>query len=101
MSLAQSGRFAEAADYEAQAIRLAEPTHHAYTVGLAHWAAGTLYLLKGGWAKASTFLGVGRGGDPTAVAAGLTAGEVAPVCCWVMPIGRAAWAATRLGARQG
>ena len=33
MSLAQLGRFAEAAEYEAEAIRLAEPTQHAYTVG--------------------------------------------------------------------
>jgi class 3 adenylate cyclase/tetratricopeptide (TPR) repeat protein len=52
MSLAQLGRFAEAAEHEAEAIRLAEPTHHAFTVGLAHWAAYTLHLLKGDWAKA-------------------------------------------------
>jgi tetratricopeptide (TPR) repeat protein len=52
MSLAELGRFAEAAEYEAEAIGLAEPTHHAYTVGLAHRAAGTLQLLKGDWAKA-------------------------------------------------
>ena len=51
-SLAQLGRFAEAAQYEAEALRLAEPTHHAYTVGMAHYAAGTLRLLKGDWAKA-------------------------------------------------
>ena len=31
--LAELGRFAEAAQYEAEAFRLAEPTHHAYTVG--------------------------------------------------------------------
>ncbi len=52
MSLADLGRFAEAAEYEAEAIRLAEPTHHAFTVGVAHRAAGTLHLLKGDWAKA-------------------------------------------------
>ena len=52
MSLAQLGRFAEAAEYEAEATRLAEPTHHAFTVGTAHRAAGTLHLLKGDWAKA-------------------------------------------------
>jgi class 3 adenylate cyclase/tetratricopeptide (TPR) repeat protein len=51
-SLAQLGRFAEAAPYEAEALRLAEPTHHAFTVGLAHAAAGTLHLLKGDWARA-------------------------------------------------
>ena len=33
MSLAELGRFAEAAPYEAEAIRLAEPTQHAFTVG--------------------------------------------------------------------
>jgi tetratricopeptide (TPR) repeat protein len=51
-SLAELGRFAEAAAYEAEAIRLAEPTHHAFTVGLAHFAGGTLHLLEGDWAKA-------------------------------------------------
>ena len=56
MSLAQLGRFAEAAEYEAEAIRLAEPTHHAFTVGLAHCAAGTLHLLKGDWAKARSLI---------------------------------------------
>ena len=52
MSLAQLGRFAAAAEYEAEAIRLAEPTHHAFTVGQAYFAAGVLHLLKGEWAKA-------------------------------------------------
>jgi len=55
-SLAQLGRFAEAARYEAEAIRLAESTHHAYTIGLAYYAAGTFHLLKGDWAKASSLL---------------------------------------------
>jgi class 3 adenylate cyclase/tetratricopeptide (TPR) repeat protein len=52
MSLAEIGRFAEAAEHEAKAIRLAETTRHAFTVGLAYRAAGTLHLLKGDWAKA-------------------------------------------------
>jgi tetratricopeptide (TPR) repeat protein len=56
MSLAQLGRFAEAAEDEAEAIRLAEPTHHAYTVRMALWAAGTLYLLKGDWAEARSVI---------------------------------------------
>ena len=56
VSLAQLGRFAEAAEHEAEAIRLAEPTHHAYTVGLAYYAAGTLHLLKGDWAKARSLI---------------------------------------------
>ena len=52
MSLAELGRFAEAAKYEAEAIRLAEPTQHAYTICLAHFGAGMLHLLKGDWAQA-------------------------------------------------
>jgi class 3 adenylate cyclase/tetratricopeptide (TPR) repeat protein len=52
MSLAQLGRFIEAATYEAEALRLAEPTQHAFTVGWAHLVAGTLRLLKGDWPKA-------------------------------------------------
>ena len=52
MSLAQLGRFAEAADHEAEMIRLAEPTHRPFPVGNAHRSAGTLRLLKGDWAKA-------------------------------------------------
>ena len=51
-SLAQLGRFAEAAKYEAEAIPIAEPTHHAYSIGLAYYAAGILYLVKGDWTKA-------------------------------------------------
>jgi tetratricopeptide (TPR) repeat protein len=56
VSLAELGRFAEAAESEAEAIRIAGPTHHAYTVGMAHRAAGMLHLLKGDWAKACSML---------------------------------------------
>jgi tetratricopeptide (TPR) repeat protein len=56
LSLAQLGRFAEAAEHEAEAIRLAEPTQHAFTVGHAHLAAGTLCLLKGDWPKARALI---------------------------------------------
>jgi class 3 adenylate cyclase/two-component SAPR family response regulator/tetratricopeptide (TPR) repeat protein len=52
LSLAQLGRFAEAATYAAEAIRIAEPTQHANTVGLAYRNAGILHLLKGDWAQA-------------------------------------------------
>jgi len=52
LSLAELGRFAEAPEHEAEAIRLAEPTQHAYTVGLAHGAAGTVQLQRGDWAQA-------------------------------------------------
>src|SRR5262249_156167 len=57
MSLAELGRFAEAAKYEAEAIRLAEPTEHAFTIGWAHFAASMLYVLKGDWAKARSRVG--------------------------------------------
>ena len=52
MSLAELGRFAEAAKYEAEAIQLAKPTEHAHTIGFAQFAASMLHLLKGDWAEA-------------------------------------------------
>jgi class 3 adenylate cyclase/tetratricopeptide (TPR) repeat protein len=78
MSLAQLGRFVEAAENEAEAIRLAAPTQQAFTVGVAHAAAGTLHILQGDWAKARAVIEHGlatiRAGNvvlllPTAVAA--------------------------------
>jgi len=59
MSLAELGRFAEATEYEAEAIRVAESTHHAYTVGMAHLTAGRLHLLKGDWVKARSLIEYG------------------------------------------
>jgi tetratricopeptide (TPR) repeat protein len=56
MSLAELGRFAEAAEYEVEAIRLAESTHHPYTLGVALRAAGWLHLVKGNWVKARALL---------------------------------------------
>jgi len=52
MSHAQLGRFAEAAQYEAEAIQLADTTHRVFPVGVAYRAAAMLHLLKGEWAKA-------------------------------------------------
>jgi hypothetical protein len=52
-SLAELGRFAEEAWETAEALRLAEPMHHAFTLGMAHSAAAHLHRLKGDWAKAS------------------------------------------------
>src|ERR1700722_15754452 len=54
MSLAELGRFAEAAKYEAEAIRIAEPTQHAFSIGWAHFAASMPHLLQGDWAKAQS-----------------------------------------------
>jgi class 3 adenylate cyclase/tetratricopeptide (TPR) repeat protein len=56
MSLAELGRFAEAAKYEAEATRLAAPTEHAHTIGWAHLAASMLHLFKGDWAKARSLV---------------------------------------------
>jgi transcriptional regulator with AAA-type ATPase domain/tetratricopeptide (TPR) repeat protein len=51
-SLAQLGRFGEAAQYEAEMIALAEATQHAHTVGMAYGAASSLHLQRGDWAQA-------------------------------------------------
>jgi class 3 adenylate cyclase/tetratricopeptide (TPR) repeat protein len=52
MSLAELGRFAEATKYEAEALRLAEQTQHAHTIGWAHLAASMLRFFEGDWVKA-------------------------------------------------
>ena len=87
MSLAELGRFDEAADHAAEAIRLAEATKHAYTIGLARRAAGTLHLLKGEWAKACSQLEQGL--------AVLRAGNVA--LSLTPALASSAWALARLG----
>jgi len=51
MSLAELGRFTEGAEYEADALQLAGPTHRAYTIGYAYRAASMLHLLKGDWTE--------------------------------------------------
>ena len=87
MSLAHLGRFAEAAEHEAEAIRLAEPTHHAFTVGLAHCAAGMLHLLKGDWAKARSLIEHGI--------AVVRAGNVVLLLPWA--VASSAWVLAQLG----
>ena len=52
MSLVELGRFAEAAKYAAEAIQIAEPTQHVFTIGWAYFAASMLHLAKGEWTKA-------------------------------------------------
>jgi tetratricopeptide (TPR) repeat protein len=52
MSLAEQGRFAEAAPHEAEMLGLAEQTLQATTIGQAHFAAGRNHLLRGDWAAA-------------------------------------------------
>ena len=52
VALAELGRFTEAAEHEAEAIRLAEATDHTHTISLAHQGGGDLHLLWGNWARA-------------------------------------------------
>jgi class 3 adenylate cyclase/tetratricopeptide (TPR) repeat protein len=56
MSLAELGRFAEAAKYETEAIQLAEQTQNAHTIGWAHLAASMVHLFKGDWVKARSLV---------------------------------------------
>jgi tetratricopeptide (TPR) repeat protein len=56
LSLAELGRFTQAAEDEAEIIRLAESTQHASSVSLAYWAAGIFRLREGDWAKARALL---------------------------------------------
>jgi tetratricopeptide (TPR) repeat protein len=97
-SLADLGRFAEAAPYEAEALRLAEPTHHAFTVGFAHNAASYLHLNKGDWAKARSLIEHGI----TAFRAGSVLGlpRAVAASAWVLAqVGETSEALTRL--REG
>ena len=86
-SLAELGRFSQAAEYQAEAIRLAEPTRHPFTVGTAHFGAGTLYLLQGDWARARSLLEAGI--------AALRAGNV--VLLLPRMVASSAWALAQLG----
>jgi class 3 adenylate cyclase/tetratricopeptide (TPR) repeat protein len=87
MSLAELGRFAEAAKYEAEAIHLAEPTGHAFTIGWAHFAASMLHVLNGDWVKARS-----RVGHWIAM---LQSGNIAIHLPWA--VASAAWALAQTG----
>jgi class 3 adenylate cyclase/tetratricopeptide (TPR) repeat protein len=67
MTLAELGRFSEAAAHEIETLRLAELTNHAFPAGFAHRAAAAHHLLKGDWAKARSvierWLGLVRTGN--------------------------------------
>jgi tetratricopeptide (TPR) repeat protein len=87
MSLAQLGCFDEAEAEAEEALRLAEPTQHAFTVGSAEFASGTLHLLKGDWTQARMFV-------DRAVATFRTGGVVAQI---PYPFALSAWVLARLG----
>jgi transcriptional regulator with AAA-type ATPase domain/tetratricopeptide (TPR) repeat protein len=98
-SLAELGRFAEAAPYEAELLRLAGPTQHAFTVGEAHNAASWLHLRKGDWATARSVIEQGiaalRKGSIFAALRTMVAASA-----WVLAqVGEASEALTRL--REG
>jgi tetratricopeptide (TPR) repeat protein len=61
VSLAQLGRFAEAAQHGAEALRLADPTRHAFTVGIALAAAASVHLVQGDWGQARSLIERGMG----------------------------------------
>ena len=87
MSLAELGKFDEGAEHAVEAARLAEVTQHAYTIGLAQRAAGTLHLIKGNWAKARSLLDHGI----SILRAGNVALSLAPT------LASSAWALAQLG----
>jgi tetratricopeptide (TPR) repeat protein len=98
-SLAELGRFAEAAQYAAEALRLAEPTQHAFTVSETHSAAGRFHLLKGDWAKARSLIEHGIAAVRTGNIVLSLPGAVA-ASAWVLAqVGEASEALTRL--REG
>jgi tetratricopeptide (TPR) repeat protein len=98
-SLAELGRFAEAAQHEAEALRLAEPTHHAGAVGLAHVTASRSHFLKGDWAKARSLIEHAIAAYRTGNIVITLPGAVA-ASAWVLAqVGEASEALTRL--REG
>jgi tetratricopeptide (TPR) repeat protein len=56
VSLAELGRFTQAAEAEAEMIRHAESTQHALSISAAYWFAGAFRVLAGDWAKARSLL---------------------------------------------
>jgi class 3 adenylate cyclase/tetratricopeptide (TPR) repeat protein len=90
MSLAELGRFAEAAKYEGEAIRIAEATDHAFSIGWAHLAASMPHLLKGDWVKARTLVEYWI--------ATLRSGNVAVHLPWAMA--SSAWTLAQIGAKD-
>jgi tetratricopeptide (TPR) repeat protein len=98
-SLAELGRFDEAARYEVESIRLAEPTQHAYTIGMTHWAAATFRLIKGDWELARSRIEHGITALRTADAV-LTLPWAVASAAWILAqLGEASEALSRL--REG
>jgi tetratricopeptide (TPR) repeat protein len=97
--LPELGRFAEALSYEAEALRIAAATQHAYTLGQANLVSGRPYLLLGDWEKARSLVEYGiaayRSGDVSIVFA-----EMVAQSSWIFAqLGEAGEALARL--REG
>src|SRR5262250_638720 len=86
-SLAELGRFAEAVEPEAEAIRIAARTQHAFTIGMAHNFAGTVHLLRGDWTQARSLFE-----HATAVSRAGNVGFMLP-----QSVANSAWALAQLG----
>ena len=86
-SLVELGRFDEAGRYADEAIRLADPMQHAYSIGMAHWTAGVLHLVRGDWGPARSRIDHGIAALRTADA----------VLALPRAIACAAWALAQLG----
>jgi tetratricopeptide (TPR) repeat protein len=56
VSLAEVGRFTEAAQYAAEMLRLAEATQRPVPVGEAHLAASVIHLRRGDWTTARSLI---------------------------------------------
>jgi class 3 adenylate cyclase/tetratricopeptide (TPR) repeat protein len=87
MSLAELGRFAEAAKYEAEVIRLAEATQHAHTIGWARLTASMLHFCKGDWVKARALVAQWTNAPPIL--------DVAVLIPWA--VAASAWALAQTG----
>ena len=96
LSLGELGRFAEAIQYEAEALRLADSTQRAYAVALAHSSAGRLHLLKGDWAKARSLIEQGIAAFRTGNIVLDLPGAVASSTCALARLGAASEALDRV-----
>jgi len=88
-SLAEVGRFDEASQYADEVIELADPTRHAYSIGMAHWTAGMLALATGDWARARARIDHGIAALRTAGSSLVVPGAVAGAAWALAELGRA------------
>lgn len=75
---------------------LADPTRHAYSIGMAHWNAGTLDLAMGDWARARERIEHGIAALRTAGASLAVPGAIAGAAWALAQLGRAEEALTCL-----